>query len=67
MPTFLDEIGHLPGDRVLAVDVDMTQEDHTEWLRHALARGMEELDSGQWVDGEEMFAKMRKELFGDDI
>ncbi len=46
----LDELGHLPADRFLVIDVDMTQEEHTEWQRRAVARGMED-EEGIELDG----------------
>lgn len=38
----LEEIGHLPGDRLLVIDVDMTEAEHAEWLRRAVARGVDD-------------------------
>lgn len=32
----LEEIDHLPGDRLLAIDVSMTEGEHTEWLRRLM-------------------------------
>lgn len=38
--SLLDEIGHLPGDRLLVIDLDMTKPEHDEWLRRAVTRGI---------------------------
>ncbi len=36
----LKELGHLPADRLLVIDVDMTPEEHAEWQRRAVAHNM---------------------------
>ena len=55
--TMLDELGHLPADRLLAVDVSMTEAEHIEWLRRMLA----EADGSEEVDSETAIAEIRRE------
>lgn len=55
--TMLEELGHLPADRLLAVDVSMTEAEHIEWLRRMLA----EADGSEEVDGETAIAEIRRE------
>lgn len=42
----LGELAHLPADRLLVIDVDMTRAEHAEWERRAVARGLADLKAG---------------------
>lgn len=56
----LDELGHLPPDRLLAIDVSMNDAEHTEWLRKAISDSLK--DNVPLHDGEEVFAELQRWL-----
>jgi len=55
----LEEIGHLPGDRLLAIDVSMTPDEHTEWLRRLMRDALAEEPA---TDGEAFFDDLRAQF-----
>lgn len=55
----LEEIGHLPGDRLLAIDVSMTPDEHTEWLRRLMR---DSGNQGPATDGKAFFDELRAEF-----
>jgi hypothetical protein len=55
----LGELDHLPQDRLLAIDISMTEKEHTEWLRRLLLTAR---NSTVHIDGNKFFEDMEKKF-----